>query len=86
MGYETIYQQGAYRQGLISGWLTDLGEASMIQTVFEHEAFDDWWHDLSGPYMNQWDVIDIQAAHFAGWYDIFGTFQLNTVVPVNLTG
>lgn len=83
MGWHTVYQGGAYRTGLISGWLTDLHEADMIETVQQHEAFDSWWVPLCGPYNDQWKILNQTVIHFAGFYDIFSTPQIRTALAVN---
>ena len=56
LGHQTVYQGGAYRQGLISGWLTDNHETFMIQELWKHEAWDSWWFQLNGEYQNQWQI------------------------------
>jgi len=89
MGWHTVYQGGAYRTGLISGWLNDLHESSMIKTVQENEQFNEWWYPLSGPYQRydnalpQWSYINQTIIHFAGFYDIFSTPQIQTALAVN---
>ncbi|ETO25964.1 peptidase S15 [Reticulomyxa filosa] len=85
LGRQTVFQGGAYRQGLVSGWLQDLGEAQMIQTIWEHEAWDYWWYPLQGSYENQWAMYNTTAINFAGWYDIFSSPQIWTVDAVNTT-
>ncbi len=85
MGWHTVYQGGAYRTGLISGWLTDLGEKDTIQDVQEHETFGPWWYELSGPYQDQWKWLNQTIIHFAGFYDIFSTPQIRTALAVNTT-
>eukprot|EP01083_Nonionella_stella_P244501 850908_1 len=92
MGWHTVYQGGAYRTGLISGWLTDLHESSMITTVQQNEIFNKWWYPLSGPYtmfndpLPQWSYINQTIINFAGFYDIFSTPQIKTALAVNATG
>eukprot|EP01084_Bolivina_argentea_P029536 54847_1 len=89
MGWHTVYQGGAYRTGLISGWLTHLKETSMITTIQENEAFNEWWYPLSGPYHMfnepepQWHYTNQTIIHFAGFYDIFSTPQILTAIEVN---
>ena len=40
LGRHTAYQGGAYREGLLSGWLKVLGEPLMIHQILENEAFE----------------------------------------------
>jgi hypothetical protein len=42
--HQTTYQGGAYREGLISGWLTGIGEAAVIAQVQAHEGYSDFWN------------------------------------------
>eukprot|EP01084_Bolivina_argentea_P052651 96713_1 len=50
MGWHTVFQGGAYRDCLISGWLDIFGEKSMVQTVQQNEVFSEWWYPLVGPF------------------------------------
>lgn len=85
MGHETVYQGGAYRECLISGWLQGLGENSTIRTILENEAFGKYWYTLDGRWENQWNIINVSFINFAGWYDIFGSYQIETIMSVNET-
>eukprot|EP01116_Phalansterium_solitarium_P014580 TRINITY_DN322_c3_g1_i1.p1 TRINITY_DN322_c3_g1~~TRINITY_DN322_c3_g1_i1.p1 ORF type:complete len:601 (-),score=174.11 TRINITY_DN322_c3_g1_i1:564-2366(-) len=67
--YRTIYQNGAYRHGLIDGWLAAIGLANDSAIVLAREADSSWWEadDLTA----HWDYIEQAAIHVSGWYDIF---------------
>ena len=88
MGYQTVYPGGAYRTGLISGWLGPyIHENATIAVVQENEAFTpEYWQPLAGPYNDQWHWGNISALHFSGWYDIFNSFQIDTALYVNSSG
>eukprot|EP01084_Bolivina_argentea_P067994 123737_1 len=95
LGYETSYQGGAYRTGLITGWLDLIGEKGTVTTVLENEAFDAWWYPLVGnwtqwdttnhPNEPQWAVTNLSIVHSSGWYDIFSLNQIKTAIGVNNT-
>jgi hypothetical protein len=71
--YNTIYPGGAYRSGLIDGWLesTVPNQApGLIKDVRKKEAaLDQWWLDVA--LSNHWDAITAPGVFWAGWYDIF---------------
>eukprot|EP01084_Bolivina_argentea_P257632 434085_1 len=88
MGYQTVYPGGAYRNGLISGWLGPyINEYSTIPIVQANEAFTpEYWQGLAGPWHDQWHWPNMSAIHFAGWYDIFGQYQIETAMYLNSSG
>ena len=96
LGRQTVFQGGAYREGLISGWLDRvLLEPSTVDTILDNEGFDSWWYPLVGnwtdwdptdhPGMAQWSIANLSIIHHAGWYDIFSTPQIKTAIGVNTT-
>ncbi|ETO06201.1 hypothetical protein RFI_31193, partial [Reticulomyxa filosa] len=85
MLHETCYQGGAYVESLISGWLTEIGEASYIDTVLENEPFGPYWYPINGDFQSKWDLFDFPMVHFAGWYDIFSTTQIQVALAINET-
>lgn len=94
LGKQTAYQDGAYRTGLISGWLDLILEPGTVHTVLENEEFNPWWYPLVGAYdwdptghpnEAQWSIANFSILHSAGWYDIFSTNQIKTALNVNLT-
>ena len=44
LGRQTAFQGGAYRQGLITGYLNLLGEHSTIKDILDNEAWDSYWY------------------------------------------
>eukprot|EP01084_Bolivina_argentea_P138204 243370_1 len=97
-GRETVYQGGAYRECLITGWLAAIFEEPSIVKVLENEEFDPFWYPLVGNWTwnnaynpnpgveRQWDVTNLSIVHSAGWYDIFGNLQILTGINVNVSG
>jgi len=96
LGRNTVYQNGAYRECLLDGWLAVIEEPLYIQTVRKHEEFSSYWYPLdgnwtdwdpNGPYNNepQWDVANLTLIHHGGWYDIFGNNQIATALGANQT-
>lgn len=47
-GKSTVYQEGAYRECLITGWLSAIFEEPTIVQVLENERFDPFWYPLVG--------------------------------------
>ncbi len=89
MGHNLVYQNGAFRAGLITAWLDVFGEHKTVNVVKQHEAFSEWWVPLSGNYTRdnkpQWAMTNIPILHVAGWYDIFGSDQIETALGINKT-
>eukprot|EP01087_Luapelamoeba_hula_P022728 TRINITY_DN821_c0_g1_i1.p1 TRINITY_DN821_c0_g1~~TRINITY_DN821_c0_g1_i1.p1 ORF type:complete len:572 (+),score=68.41 TRINITY_DN821_c0_g1_i1:81-1796(+) len=67
--YKTTYQNGAYRESLISGWLTGQGEHQMIAQVQNNERFSDYWNPTT--MAGHFGAVDFPSVHYGGWYDIF---------------
>jgi hypothetical protein len=85
LGRQTVYQGGAYRNGLVTNWLKGLGEAWYIDVLWEHEPWSEWWAVMNGDYMDQWSVENASIINVMGWYDIFSTMDLMTVQAINTT-
>eukprot|EP01084_Bolivina_argentea_P072718 132024_1 len=96
LGYDTVFQDGAYRECLIEVWLSSIADPSLIASVRHHEAFSQYWYPLSGnwtqwdsthhPNTPQWAIANFSIMHHAGWYDIFGSNQIETAIGINNTG
>eukprot|EP01116_Phalansterium_solitarium_P016452 TRINITY_DN3827_c1_g1_i1.p1 TRINITY_DN3827_c1_g1~~TRINITY_DN3827_c1_g1_i1.p1 ORF type:complete len:610 (-),score=204.90 TRINITY_DN3827_c1_g1_i1:97-1893(-) len=72
--HKTIYQQGAYRQGLIDGWLDAIGESWWSPIARAQEPMSEFWEpdNMAGKFGN----VIFPAVHLSGWYDIFNQQQL----------
>lgn len=80
--HQTAFQGGAYRQALMSGWLTALGEASFILELQAHEGWSQWWNtttmSTAEPGVVPWSVVGYPVIHAGGFYDIFSTDQVES--------
>lgn len=80
--HQTAYQGGAYREALMTGWLSEIGEASFVPQLQDHEGWSTWWNTTTmgadQPGVVPWYVVDYPVIHAAGWYDIFSTTQFET--------
>jgi len=80
--HQTIFQGGAYRQGLITGWLDMIGEAAYADEVVAHEAFGDYWASTTQSAADSGEgtfaLTNFPILHSAGFYDIFSTTQIKT--------
>lgn len=81
--HQTTFQGGAYRQGLITGWLDLIGEAAFADEVVAHEAYGPWWASTTqsaadGGSAGAFALTNFPILHSAGWYDIFSTAQIKT--------
>ena len=81
---QTVYQNGGYREGLVSGWLKDINEENYINTILLNEEFNyEYWEWISAEYNNQWNAFNLPIVHLAGFYDIFSTNQILTALTIN---
>lgn len=75
---DTFYPGGAYRQGLIDGWLHGtFGPSSdhpqwesLIAETKTNEAPGKWWDNVT-MFPDEWQDITWPTVHWAGWFDIF---------------
>jgi len=72
--YQTVFQQGGFRQALIEGWLTGIGEQQFIPFVLTQEVYDIFWQEQD--ITEHWTNMIWPAVHYGGWFDIF---QFSTV-------
>ena len=74
--YDSLFNNGLYRQSLTDGWLSFLGETASIPEVYMNEQYGEWWFpaDLS----RDWYRADVPAVHQGGWFDIFNQGSLDT--------
>jgi putative CocE/NonD family hydrolase len=71
-GYDTIFPNGAYLQGLANMWIhTTVPEQAddCLAIVAENEMKTEWWDALE--LTNNYYKIDFPASFWGGWYDIF---------------
>lgn len=81
---ETFYPGGAFREGLVEGWLKSTVSESkeLIQEVRDNEGPGPYWDavEWSGGTGTtvKYDRVNWPTVHWAGWYDIFLRGQLVT--------
>jgi predicted acyl esterase len=79
--HETIYPGGAFRVGLVAGWMTAMsvftGGHSLTRTLPEiiaHEALSPWYSTVEiDDYIHQ---VSWPTVHLTAWWDIFAGLQL----------
>jgi len=74
--HSSSFQNGAYRQGLIDGWLNGIKEPSYIPIVRAHEVLTDFWNTTS--LVNSQKNIRWPSLHISGWWDIFQDATLHS--------
>ena len=80
--HEVGFQGGAYREGLFSGWLEEIGEPAYVPVVQQHEAWSEFWLSTTATGSDadggapRWQLTDFPTLHAAGWYDIFSSAQI----------
>jgi len=76
----TVYPGGAYRHGLIDGWLKKTVPSQsekLIAELKQHEGNDAWWDALNVSNPRNFGKIKSPAVMWAGWYDIFLQGNIN---------
>lgn len=73
--HPSVFINGAFRESLIEGWLTEIGEASTISVITAHEAPSNFWEPMD--LASNWARANVPAVHYGGWFDIFaqGTYD-----------
>ena len=66
--HEFMFQGGAYREELITGWLTANGEVPMIDVVKAHEGWGPFY-TYTTQSNDRWALTDWPVLHLAGWYE-----------------
>ena len=75
---QTFFPGGAYRQGLVEGWLGDTFPDDarwLIDDVQRHEPPGAWW-DAVTLAQEDWGFVKWPVVNWAGWFDIFLPGQL----------
>ncbi len=67
--YDVVYQNGCYRDALVTDWLDDQDALYMLDTYKEHPTYDDLWASLD--MRTRADLIDVPMYLWGGWYDVF---------------
>ncbi|MBD3163378.1 MAG: CocE/NonD family hydrolase [Candidatus Eisenbacteria bacterium] len=64
-----VFPGGALRQYDIEGWLTGQGSTHMIDSIYAHPNYDEWW--TWGNAKTRHHLETIPTYQVAGWYDLF---------------
>ncbi len=67
--YDVVYQNGCYRDALVTDWLEDQDALYMLDTYKEHPVYDELWESLD--MRTRADLIDVPMYLWGGWYDVF---------------
>ncbi|KNC47238.1 X-Pro dipeptidyl-peptidase domain-containing protein [Thecamonas trahens ATCC 50062] len=83
-----VYQNGAFRHSLVGGWIESIHAQrpwmpAYLPEMYEHEAFDTWWAEIS---FENYTNVDVPMIHYAGWGDIFLQHQLETFAAFQAQG
>mmetsp|Transcript_27866 Transcript_27866/g.44636 ORF Transcript_27866/g.44636 Transcript_27866/m.44636 type:complete len:634 (-) Transcript_27866:1905-3806(-) len=80
--HETIYPGGAFRAGLIEGWMTAMSimtkGKSLTHTlpdILNHEPLSSYYKNIEAK--NWFQNVKWPTVHLTGWWDIFAGHQLN---------
>jgi putative CocE/NonD family hydrolase len=79
------YQGGAWRTGLLEGWLKATGMTDVnLPTFVSHPRYDDFWAGLNPE--SQAERVHAPAVFLGGWYDIFLQGTINSFVSIHNHG
>ena len=70
-----VFQGGAFRQEMVTGWLASLGALDIIDLIEEHPTRDDYWDPVYLP--DRYAEVNVPVYHRAGWWDPFLQGNLN---------
>ena len=80
-GHKTSYPGGAFREGLITGWMSIMaimtqGDSFMktLPDIVAHEALSKWWYNIEAP--PHYSKVNWPTIHLSAWWDIFQGHQL----------
>jgi len=65
-----FFQNGAFRQSMMEGWLEAQGSSFFLQDLSAHPLDDGFWDSVQTA--AQYDQVAVPTIHMGGWYDIFG--------------
>lgn len=74
--HEGAFQGGAFRRGLVDGWLKlNNFPAKLLREFKSHPNYDEMWSYVDSRAKH--NIINVPALHIGGWFDIFqeGTLQ-----------
>jgi putative CocE/NonD family hydrolase len=71
--YETVFQGGAFREALVTGWFTSVGYdyEYHMQMIEAHPDYDDFWKPANLGDPDVYSQVTMPALRLSGWYDAF---------------
>lgn len=79
------YQGGAFRTGLLEGWLKGTAMTDVnLKTFVSHPDYDSFWAGLNPE--AQAEHVHAPAVFMGGWYDIFLQGTINSFVSIHNRG
>ena len=83
-GHETCFPGGAFREGLVTGWMSMMSimtkGVSLEKTlpdILQHEEISDWWKPVQGP--GHWNQVNWPTIQLSAWWDIFQGHQIESM-------
>jgi predicted acyl esterase len=64
-----VYQNGVYRNELVTGWLEEVGSSHLIEEYKGHSLNDEYWDPVQ--IVEDYDDVHVPAIHVGGYYDVF---------------
>jgi predicted acyl esterase len=82
---QAAYQGGAWRTGLLEGWLKATGMVDVnLKTFVAHPRYDEFWAGLNPE--TQAERVHAPAVFLGGWYDIFLQGTINSFLSLHNHG
>ena len=63
--HQTIFQNGAFRESLIEGWLKGINESDKLPIIYNNEKMGPYWD--TEEMTDHWKNVDFPAVHYTGW-------------------
>jgi predicted acyl esterase len=79
------YQGGAFRTGLLEGWLKGTGMTDVnLKTFVAHPRYDEFWQEFNAE--AQAERVNAPGVFVGGWYDIFLQGTINSFTTIQSRG
>ncbi|HNS95875.1 MAG TPA: CocE/NonD family hydrolase [Polyangiaceae bacterium] len=73
-----FFQNGAFRQSMMEGWLAGQHSDFFLDTLAEHPLDDGTWDSVQTA--DRYDQVIVPGVHYGGWYDIFNQGTIDAFV------
>ena len=81
---QSSYQGGAFRESLVTSWLTEQGSLYMLPLYQRHSSYDRFWRWST--LEERIDKVEQPAMSIGGWYDIYSQGTINNFVQRQNSG